>query len=112
MMWIPLMSGIINAVFILDLLVTLSTGDGLAALLVDASHNSVAQAVVANIRTDPLVFWLLAGFILVFVCAIECLLIYIAFYSDISQCKQTVTRLKLRDAIIVFNNVSVKYRAV
>ncbi|MDO5862473.1 MAG: hypothetical protein Q4Q58_06765 [Thermoplasmata archaeon] len=85
MMIIPLMSGIINAFFILDLIVTLATGDGLAALLVDASGNSVAQAVLANIPTDPTVFWLMSGFILVFVCAIECLLIYIAFYSDIGK---------------------------
>ena len=88
-MWIPLMSGIINAVFILDLIVTLSTGDDLAHLLLDASGNTVASAITENIPTDPVVFWLLSGFILVFVCAIECLLIYIAFYSDISQCKQS-----------------------
>ena len=89
MMWIPLMSGIINAVFILDLIVTLTTGDDLAHLLLDASGNTVASAITENIPTDPAVFWLLSGFILVFVCAIECLLIYIAFYSDISKCKQS-----------------------
>ena len=59
-----------------------------AHLLLDASGNTVASAITENIPTDPVVFWLLSGFILVFVCAIECLLIYIAFYSDISQCKQ------------------------
>ena len=94
-MWIPLMSGIINAVFILDLIVTLTivtltTGDDLAHLLLDASGNTVASAITENIPTDPAVFWLLSGFILVFVCAIECLLIYIAFYSDISKCREAV----------------------
>ena len=74
-MWIPLMSGIINAVFILDLIVTLSTGDDLAHLLLDASGNTVASAITEN---------------MVFVCAIECLLIYIAFYSDISKCREAV----------------------
>ena len=71
-MWIPLMSGIINAVFILDLIVTLTTGDDLAHLLLDASGNTVASAITENIPTDPVVFWLLSGFILVFVCAIFC----------------------------------------
>ena len=90
-MCIPLMSGIINAVFILDLIVTLTTGDDLAHLLLDAaSGNTVASAITENIPTDPVVFWLLSGFILVFVCAIECLLIYIAFYSDISKCREAV----------------------
>ncbi len=85
MMLIPLMSGVINAFFILDLIVSLGTGESLASLLVDASGNSVAQAVIANIPTDPVMFWILAGFILAFVCAIECLLIYIAFYSEASE---------------------------
>ncbi len=85
MMVIPLMSGIINAFFILDLIVTLGTGENLASLLVDASGNSVAQAVIDNIPTDPVMFWILAGFILFAVIAIECLLIYIAFYSESSE---------------------------
>lgn len=85
MMWIPLMSGILNGFFILDLIVTLGTGDSLASLLVDYTGNSVAQAVIANIPTDPMMFWILAGFILTAVCAIECMLIYIAFYSDVSE---------------------------
>ena len=31
---------------------------------------------------------MMAGFILFFVCVLECLVIYIAFYSDVSECKQ------------------------
>ena len=83
MYWVPLITGVLNGVFILDLFVTLATGQSIASIIVDASHNSVAEAIVANIPTDPVVFWLLAGFILVFVCAIECLLIYLSFYADI-----------------------------
>lgn len=81
MFWLPLMTGIINAVFILDLIVTLSTGDSLASLLVDATHNSVAQTIVHSIPTDPAVFWIVSGFVLVLVCSIECVLIYLAFYA-------------------------------
>ena len=82
MFWIALMGGVVNAVFILDLLVTLTTGEGLGNLLVDSTGNSVAEMVMANIPTDPMMFWILSGFILTMVIAIECLLIYLAFYSD------------------------------
>lgn len=88
MFWLSLITGIINAVFILDLIVTLGTGDSLASLLVDSTHNSVAQAILDNIPTDPVVFWTVAGMVLVFVIAIECLLIYLAFYSRISECSK------------------------
>lgn len=81
MFWLPLMTGVINAVFILDLIVTLSTGDSLASLLVDATHNSVAQTIVGSIPTDPAVFWIVSGFVLVLVCSIECVLIYLSFYA-------------------------------
>lgn len=81
MFWLPLMTGVINAVFILDLIVTLSTGDSLASLLVDASHNTVAQTIVGSIPTDPAVFWIVSGFVLMLVCSIECVLIYLAFYA-------------------------------
>ena len=86
MYWVPLLAGDINAGFILDLLVTIATGESLAELLCDVSGNTVATAVVDNIPSDPLVFWVVAGFILFFVCAIECLVIYIAFYSDAERC--------------------------
>ncbi len=85
---LPLLAGILNAAFILDLIVTLSTGESLGSLLSDASGNSVASTIIANIPTDPTVFWLMAGFILFFVCALECLVIYIAFYSDVSECRK------------------------
>jgi short subunit fatty acids transporter len=88
MYWIPLLAGILNASFILDLMVTLGTGESLGSLLSDASGNSVAAAIVENIPTDPTVFWMISGFILFFVCAIECLVIYLAFYSDVSECKK------------------------
>ena len=88
MYWIPLVSGMLNGLFIIDLLVTLTTGESIASIIVDASHNSVASAVISAIPTDPVVFWLLAGFILVFVCAIECLLIYLSFYADIQGGKR------------------------
>jgi hypothetical protein len=84
--WVPLLAGLLNASFIMDLLVTLGTGDSLGSLLSDATGNTVAKAVIDNIPTDPTVFWLMAGFILFFVCAIECIVIYIAFYSDVSEC--------------------------
>lgn len=86
MFWIPLMAGVMNAMFILDLLVTLFTGTSLAEYIGGTTDNSVAQAVVDNIPTDPTLFWILAISILVVVCTIECLVIYVAFYSDISQC--------------------------
>lgn len=82
MFWVALMGGVVNAVFILDLLVTLATGEGLGNLLVDSTGNSVAQVVIDNIPTDPMMFWILSGFILTMVIAIECLLVYLAFYSD------------------------------
>ena len=84
--WVPLLAGILNAAFILDLVVTLGTGESLGSLLSDSTGNSVAQAVIDNIPTDPTVFWLMAGFILAVVCALECIVIYLAFYSDISEC--------------------------
>ena len=84
--WVPLLAGLLNASFILDLIVTLGTGDSLGSLLSDSTGNTVAKAVVDNIPTDPTAFWLLAGFILFFVCALECIVIYIAFYSDVSKC--------------------------
>jgi len=87
MYWVPLLAGVLNAGFILDLLVTISTGDSLAKLLCDVSGNTVATKVVDSIPTDPAVFWIAAGFVLFFVCAIECLVIYIAFYSDIERCR-------------------------
>ena len=86
--WVPLLAGILNASFIMDLLVTLGTGESLGSLLSDATGNTVAKAVVDNIPTDPTVFWMMAGFILFFVCALECIVIYIAFYSDVSECNR------------------------
>ena len=84
--WVSLLAGLLNASFILDLVVTLASGDSLGSLLSDATGNTVAKAIVDNIPTDPTVFWMLSGFILFFVCALECLVIYIAFYSDVSEC--------------------------
>jgi hypothetical protein len=81
---LPLVAGILNAAFILDLVVTLGTGESLGSLLSDATGNTVAKAVVDNIPADPTAFWMMAGFILLFVCALECIVIYIAFYSDLS----------------------------
>ena len=85
--WVPLLAGLLNASFILDLVVTLGTGESLGSLLSDSTGNTVARAVVDNIPTDPTVFWLMAGFILLFVCALECIVIYLAFYSEISACR-------------------------
>lgn len=84
--WVPLLAGLLNASFILDLVVTLGTGESLGSLLSDATGNTVAKTIVDNIPTDPTVFWLMAGFILFFVCALECIVIYLAFYSEISDC--------------------------
>ena len=84
--WVPLLAGLLNASFILDLVITLGTGESLGSLLSDSTGNTVAKTVVDNIPTDPTVFWLMAGFILFFVCALECIVIYIAFYSDVSKC--------------------------
>ncbi len=86
--WVPLLAGLLNASFILDLIVTLASGDSLGSLLSDATGNTVAKTIVDNIPTDPTVFWMLAGFILFFVCALECIVIYIAFYSDVSECSK------------------------
>ena len=86
MFWLPLMAGLLNAAFILDLMVTVFTGRSLAETISGTAGNSVAEAVVANIPTDPLLFWTLMLSILVIVCTIECVVIYVAFYSDISQC--------------------------
>ena len=83
--WVPLLAGLLNAGFILDLLVTLGTGESLGSLVTDCTGNSVANAVLDNIPTDPTVFWLMAGFILLFVCALECMVIYLAFYSDVYE---------------------------
>ena len=84
--WVPLLAGILNAAFILDIIITLSTGESLGSLLSNSSGNSVANAVIDNIPTDPMVFWLMSGFILAVVCALECIVIYLAFYSEISDC--------------------------
>ena len=65
----------------------LSTGESLGSLLSDATGNTVAKTIVDNIPTDPTVFWLMAGFILFFVCALELVVIYVAFYSDVSACR-------------------------
>ena len=86
--WIPLLAGALNAMFILDLLITLATGESLGSLLSDSTGNTVAKAIVDNIPTDPTVFWLMSGFILFFVCALECIVIYLAFYSEISECRR------------------------
>ena len=67
-------------------MVTLGTGESLGSLLSDATGNSVAKAVVDGIPTDPTVFWMMSGFILFMVCALECIVIYLAFYSEVSQC--------------------------
>ncbi len=83
--WVPLLAGVLNAAFILDLVITLSTGASLGSLISDATGNTVAKAIVDNIPTDPTVFWLMAGFILFFVCALECIVIYLAFYSEIGR---------------------------
>lgn len=84
--WVPLLAGVLNAAFILDLVVTLGTGESLGSLLSDSTGNTVAKAVVDNIPTDPTVFWMMSGFILFTVCALECIVIYLAFYSEVSQC--------------------------
>ena len=86
--WIPFLAGLVNASFILDFIVTLGTGESMGSLLSDATGNTVAKAIVDNIPTDPMVFWLMAGFILFFVCALECIVIYLAFYSEISECRR------------------------
>lgn len=91
MFWIALLSGIVNAVFILDLMVTMFTGAGLGTLLTHSDENSVAKAIIANIPTDPATFWILSGFILAVVIAIECLLVYLAFYSDPDRCACDMT---------------------
>lgn len=82
MFWIALITGVINAVFILDLLVTLATGSSLAMLLTRSTDNTVASAVISAIPTDPTTFWIVSGFVIAFVCSIEVLLIYLAFYAD------------------------------
>lgn len=84
--WVPLLAGVLNAAFILDLVVTLGTGESLGSLLSDSTGNTVAKAVVDNIPTDPTVFWMMSGFIFFMVCALECIVIYLAFYSEVSQC--------------------------
>ena len=89
--WIPMLAGILNASFIMDLLVTLASGESLGSLLSDATGNTVAKTIIDNIPTDPTVFWMMSGFILFFVCAIECIVIYIAFYSDVSECSRNVS---------------------
>ena len=86
MYWVPLLAGLLNAAFILDLASTLFTGESLGSLIGGASGNSVASAIVGAIPTDPLVFWVAAGFILLFVCALECLVIYVALYSGADRC--------------------------
>ena len=83
--WVPLLAGLLNASFILDLIVTIGTGESLGSLISDATMNTVASTIVRNIPSDPTVFWLLSGFILLFVCALECIVIYVAFYSDIAE---------------------------
>jgi len=84
--WVPLLAGVLNAAFILDLIITLATGESLGSLLSDSTGNSVANAVIDNIPTDPTVFWMMSGFILFMVCALECIVIYLAFYSEVSEC--------------------------
>ena len=92
--WVPMLAGLLNASFILDLIVTLGTGESLGSLLSDSTGNTVAKTIVDNIPTDPTVFWLMAGFILFFVCALECIVIYLAFYSEIPQsgCEEDINR--------------------
>ena len=46
--WVPLLAGLLNASFILDLVVTLASGDSLGSLLSDATGNTVAKAIVDN----------------------------------------------------------------
>ena len=48
--WVPLLAGLLNASFILDLIVTLGTGDSLGSLLSDSTGNTVAKAVVDNTK--------------------------------------------------------------
>ena len=93
--WVPLLAGLLNASFILDLLITLGTGDSLGSLLSDATGNTVAKTIVDNIPSDPTAFWLMSGFILFFVCALECIVIYVAIYSEFSGngcCEENVNR--------------------
>ena len=92
--WVPLLAGLLNASFILDLIITLGTGSSLGSLISDSTGNTVAKTIVDNIPTDPTVFWLMAGFILFFVCALECIVIYLAFYSEISnyRCEENINR--------------------
>jgi len=85
--WVPMLAGLLNASFILDLVVTIASGESLGSLISDSTGNTVAKTIVDNIPTDPTVFWLMAGFILFFVCALECIVIYLAFYSDVSECR-------------------------
>ena len=87
MYWVPLLAGVLNAAFILDLVATLATGESLGSLIGGASGNSVASVIVGAIPTDPLIFWAAAGFILLFVCAMECLVIYVALYSGAGRCE-------------------------
>jgi len=85
--WVPMLAGLLNASFILDLVVTIASGESLGSLISDSTGNTVAKTIVDNIPTDPMVFWLMAGFILFFVCALECIVIYLAFYSEVSDCR-------------------------
>jgi len=87
MRWAPIAAAVINAAFILDLASTLATGKSLGSLLWGASGGSVGDAIVKAMPTDPLVFWTAAGFVLAFVCAIECVAIYAALYPGRDDCR-------------------------
>lgn len=85
MFWVPFCVGILNAWFMIDFLVTICTGESMAKLIV-GKDNALVSTITENIPTDPVQFWICSALIIVFVCIVECIAIYIAFYSDRSEC--------------------------
>lgn len=88
MFWIPALSAVLNALFLMDFVTVAFTGDSVASLIFGLNaENPVTAAVMQHVPgMTPAEFFLANAVVLVFVCAVMTLSIYVAFYSDRREC--------------------------
>lgn len=87
MFWIPALSAMLNALFLMDFLAIAFTGESVSSMLFGSSGSSLADALTGYIPgMTPYEFFLANTVILIFVSVVMVVSVYIAFYSDKKEC--------------------------
>jgi hypothetical protein len=79
--WMPALSAVLDIYLVLEILITLFTGESLTMLIFGAGHNPIVDKVIDILPTDPVIFFLMCAVILSFLCILAFALIWASFYS-------------------------------